>query len=562
MRNSRPYPRGFSYGHQTCNFSELTAKLCVIIVSSMGKIAKYLNQLTVGNVFDNPEILERYATDHSALKIKPKFVAFPESTDDIRKLMKFFNQLAVKDIKVAVTPRGTGHDMGGAALTNGIIISTEKLNRLLEIDPREKLVHVQAGITLKELNTALSVSGLTIPVDADGDETIGGLISNCPVDNCSGKYGGISNYVERIEVVLANGECIQTNRLKKYALAKKAAERSVEGTIYRKMVKIVKNEQNLIEKIRKHDCDLSGYRNIVEISKKESMDLTPLFFGAQGTLGIISEVILKAVPMNSRPMRVVATFKEIGTALIYMKAIQALKPEKIDFYDLKIIAEARETGKNLDGVIKKLDDGYVIYASFTERAASKLKKIMILKDKLPRSSKFVFEKPENKTTLNEFENSLTNYLSYVKDGERVPILTNFYLPEENIEDFLKDLKILGEKLKLDLALYGSLATSIYSLRPKFNLEAEDYNKQATTFLRAGAYVINRQEGKLAGGTPEGRLKAVVVNDEMPDSEKQLYNDIKRIFDPNEILNPDIKLGAVSRFTLTHFRNTNQPKIMI
>ena len=51
----------------------------------MGKIARYLNQLTVGNVFDNPEILEKYATDYSALKVKPKFVAFPESTDDIRK---------------------------------------------------------------------------------------------------------------------------------------------------------------------------------------------------------------------------------------------------------------------------------------------------------------------------------------------------------------------------------------------------------------------------------------------------------------------------------------------
>ena len=245
-----------------------------------------------------------------------------------------------------------------------------------------------------------------------------------------------------------------------------------------------------------------------------------------------------------------------------MKEIQSMKPEKINFYDLKIIQEARETGKNLDGVIRRFESGYVVYASFSERAGSKLKRILALKEKLPRSTKFVFEKPENRTTLNEFENSLANYLSYVKNGERVPILTDFYLPEENIEDFLKDLEVLGEKLKLDLALYGSLATSIYSLRPKFNLEAEDYNKQATTFLRAGAYIINRQGGELAGGTPEGRLKAVVINDEMPEAEKKLYTDIKQIFDPNGLLNPDVKLGAVSRFTLTHFRNTNQPKIMI
>ena len=518
--------------------------------------------MTVGNVFDNPEILENYATDHSALKVKPKFVAFPESTDDVRKLLKFFSQLANKDIKVAVTPRGTGHDTGGAALTNGIILSTEKLNKLLEIDPRERLVHVQAGITMKELNTALSVSGLTIPVDVDGDETIGGLISNSPVDDCSGKYGGITNYVERIEVVLANGECIQTNRLKKYAVAKKAAEKSPEGIIYQKMAKIIHDQQHVIEKIAKDDYNLAGYHNVTAVSKKETMDLMPLFFGAQGTLGVITEVILKAVPMSNRPMRVVATFREFETAITYMKELQQMKPEKLNVYDLKIIREARETGKNLDGVIRKLEDGYVVYASFTERAGSKLRKIMAMKDRLPRSAKFVFEKPENKTTLNEFENSLVNYLSYVKNGERVPILTDFYLPEENIENFLKDLNILSEKLKLDLAIYGSFATSIYSLRPKFNLEAEDYRKLATTFLRAGAYVIHRQGGKLTGGTPEGRLKAVVTNEEMPEPEKRLYEDIKRLFDPHNIMNPDVKLGAVSRFTLTHFRDTNQPKIMI
>ena len=535
---------------------------CDIMISRMGKIARYLNQLTVGNVFDNPEILEEYSTDRSALKIKPKFVAFPESTDDVRKLMRFFDQLATKDIKVAVTARGSGRDTGGAALSNGIIVSTKKMNKLLEIDPRERLVHVQAGITLKELNTALSVSGLTIPVDGHGDETIGGLISNNTADNCAGKYGGIQNFVERIEVVLANGECLQTNRLKKYAVAKKVAEKTPEGALYQKIAKIVHDKRDLLYEIEDDRYTLAGYPGIASVPLKETMDLMPLFFGAQGTLGIISEVILKATPMKERPQRVIATFKEIGAALRYMKGVQELKPEKLDFYDLKIIREARETGKNLDGVIKRLEDGYVVFASFAERAGSRMKKVMLLKEKLPRNTKFVFEKPENKTTLNEFENSLVNYLGYVKNGERVPILTDFYLPPYNIENFLKDLKVLAEKLELDLALYGSYATGIYHLRPKFNLETEEFKKKATTFLRAGAYVIDRQGGKLTGGTPEGRLKAVAVNDEMLEPRKELYAEIKKIFDPSDIMNPDVKLGANSRFTLTHFRDTNQPKVML
>lgn len=528
----------------------------------MGKITKYLNQLVIGNVFDTPEILDKYSTDQSALRIKPKFVAFPESTDDIRKLIRFFNQLANKDIRVAVTARGSGLDETGADLTNGVVISTEKLNHLLEIDTRERLVRVQSGITLRELNTALSVSGLSIPIDGHDEETIGGIISRNAASECGGKYGGIYDYVERIEVVLANGECLQTERLKKYALAKRAADKSLEGELYRKVIKITKEKRELIEKIEQENRSLAGYPMIAKVPKRETLDLMPLFFGAEGTLGIISEVILRAVPIKKCPERIVATFKEIDHAIKYAETISALRPRKLNLFDLKIIMEAREAGKNLDGVIRKLDDGFVVFASFDERPSSALKKVMNMRDKFPRTAKFIFESQNDQPTLNEFENALSNYLSRVKDGERVPILTDFYLPRQNVAKFLEDLKVLEAKLDLRLELYGSLATSIYSLRPKFDLEDENFNKKATMFLRAGAFIISRQGGELAGGTPEGRLKAVVTNTTMLEPEKELYTQIKELFDRNGILNPDAKLGANSKFTLTHFRSTNQPKIMI
>ena len=528
----------------------------------MGKITKYLNQLIVGNVFDTPDILESYSVDGSALKIRPKFVAFPESTEDIRKLMRFFNQIAAKDIPVSVAVRGSGLDKGGADLSTGLIISTEKLNRMLEIDPRERLVRVQAGMTLRELNTALSVSGLTIPVGGHNNDTIGGLISNSPIDTKAAKYGGIMNYVERLEVVLTNGECLQTSRIKKYYVAKKAAEKSFEGDIYRKLAKLLHSKAELIDGIGKDTYSRSGYPNISKIQYKDTTDLAPLFAGAQGTLGVISEVILRAVPLRKRPFRVVATFKDLDPALDYAYDLKALKPSEINLYDLKIVQEARESGKNLDGVIRKLENGFVVFASFDERTNSCAKKLAALKERFPRTTKYIFEAPDTQTILNEFENILTVYLNAAKNSERVPILTDFYLPAHNLESFLKDLKILEQKLDLDLALFGSYATSIYSLRPKLHPEDKDYARKVATFLRAGAYIIDRQDGKLAGGTPEGRLKAVVTNTEMRESEKLLYNRIKDIFDQNGVLNPDIKLGASSKFTLTHFRTTSLPKIMI
>ncbi len=525
----------------------------------MGKITKYLNQLIVGNVFDAPEILEAYSTDHSALKIKPRFVAIPESTDDIRKLLRFFNQIAAKDIPVSVTARGSGLDESGAALSSGLVLSTEKLNHLLEIDPRERLVRVQAGITLKELNTALSVSGLSIPIGGHDYDTIGGLISNSPIDQYHEKYGGIRNYVERIEVVLSNGECMQTAKLKKYTVAKKAAEKSLEGDIYRKLSKLLKDERFLIEELKKEKQGKEGYPTIVDITRKEKMDLMPLFFGAQGTLGVISEVILRATPIRKKPARAVATFKELEPAIKFMNEIKELKPRELNLFDLKIIQEARESGKNLDGVIRQLEDGYVVFMSFDERGGLQLKRVMAKKNNCPRNTKFVFESQENKSLISEVENSLPSYLNQLRNSERVPILTDFYLPGRNLASFVKDLGVLEKKLGLELSLFGSYNNSIYSLRPKFKTDDPEYNKKFATFLRAGAYVINRQEGILTGGAPEGRVKAIVTNTEMLDAKKSFYSEIKKIFDQNNILNPDAKMGANSRFTLTHLRGADAPK---
>lgn len=528
----------------------------------MGKITKYLNQLITGNVFDDPEILESYATDCSVLRIKPRFVAFPESTEDIRKLMRFFNQIAAKNIPVSLTPRGAGLDEGGADLSSSLVISTEKLNRLLEIDTRERLVRVQAGITLKELNTALSVSGLTIPVGGHDYETIGGLIANCPVDLYHAKYGGIGKYIERVEVVLSNGECLQTMRYKKYALAKKVTEKSFEGDIYRKIVKLLKNKERLVSELDTKKTDLSGYPGVAKISHRENLDLTQLFCGSQGTLGVISEVILRAVPLRNKPLRFAVTAKDLSLMLPFLDALRTLKPREIELYDLRIIQEARETGKNLDGIIKKLDEGFVAYITFDEFKKFIAHRLNRIKEKIPRGVKLLLDTPENSLALNELENSLAAYLNRPKEGERVPILTDFYLPGVNLINFVKDLAVLSDKMGIKLELFGSYSTEIYSLRPIFKFSEEGFNKKIATFLRAGAYIINRQGGSLTGGTPEGRLKAVVTSGEVMDSEKGLYEEIKNIFDPNHILNPDVKLGANSKFTLTHLRDAESKRLMV
>ena len=109
---------------------------------------------------------------------------------------------------------------------------------------------------------------------------------------------------------------------------------------------------------------------------------------------------------------------------------------------------------------------------------------------------------------------MTIFLNSTRTGERVPILTDFYLPSENLGRFINDLTLLEKSLKLDLAIYGSYAASNYHLRPRFKVEDEEFARKAVAFLRAGNYLIKHEGGSITGGAPEGRVKAIVTNDEM------------------------------------------------
>lgn len=528
----------------------------------MGKVAKYLNELIVGNVFDAPEILELYAVDRSVVKIKPKAVALPESTEDLSKLMRFCSQLVVKEIKIPVSVRGSGLDEMGADIGEGIVVSTEKLNRLLEADRRERLVRVQAGITLKELNTALSMYGLTVPIGGRDNETIGGLISNCPSDIYAGKYGGIMNFVERIEVVLPSGDVIQTNRLNARAVAKITQEKTTKGKLYRKILDLTKSSAELIQEIKQAGHGSAGYATITQVDRKGTIDLMPLFFGAQGTLGIISEVILRAVPIKSKNARVVATFKDFNNAQRFLDFANELKPCQLDIYDIEIIRAAKSFGKKLNAVSDRAEMGFVVFAKFDHKINSCVKKINSIKKVLPRTTQLVVESLENQQKLDEFETSLASFLNQVRVGERVPMVVDFYLPSDNVLKFLDDLAVVEKSLEMELKLFGSYAASNYSLRPKFNLEDEDFAKKALAFLRASNFIIERQGGSITGGAPEGRVKAIVTNPGLSEREKALYLEIKNIFDPRGILNADIKLNADPKFTVKHFRTTSSAKTVL
>lgn len=520
----------------------------------VNKIAVYLNRHLTGNVFDKDSILEAYSTDRSMLKVKPRFVALPETTSDIRKIVRFVGQLAEKKFDLPIAIRGSGLSKTGADLSDGLVISMEKMNHTRELDAHDRLIHVQAGITLGKLNAVLAPHGLTLPVSADPRETIGSLIANAPRDKFSARYGGIMNYVDRVEVVLANGDLVQTTRLNFAHLNSKKSEKGLEGEIYEKVDELLLKNTGIIAKqppeVR------TGYPGLRHVRRNHghTFDLLPVFFGSEGSLGIITEVIMRVEVLPPKPHRFFAVFGSLKAATSFADSLTKFNPLSVELFDTRIFKAVDDFGKQPDLLTRKFDDGYLVLASINDKTGKARRKLRHIVHSLPKSAYIVVENPaKNSLEFDDFASALTSFLNDTGKSERPNLLHDFYLPKDHLEDFAKDLAKLEKSSKTKLALFGSYATDIYSLRPDFDLKKIDDRRAALTLLRDFNELLKNHNGSLAGGLPEGRLKPIVMYPNLDEEELKLIKNLKKIFDKQNIFAPEVKSNYDTRSAVRHLR---------
>ncbi len=527
----------------------------------MSKLANYLNRYIIGSVFDRPSVCEAYRSDRSILEMTPRIIAMPENTDDVRHLVTFADQLAVRGYRLPVTVRGTGLDKTGAAIGEGMILSMEHMDRIEEIDLRGRLIRVQPGITLGALNAALGLHGHCLPIDYDPKATLGGLIANCPTDDMMAHTGGIYHFVERAEVVLSSGEIVQFGPYSPRHIATKIATSSFEANLYRRIDQILDEHGDTIVDRGMHPFDAAGYANITKIKQNRSVNLLPLLFASQGTLGIVTDIIMRIEVLPPPMTRLAVVLRDLRALLRFANFVVDLDPSILKLCDLRLMQTAAEQGKEIELLNHLPETGWLVVVGFNEphrRASRKLKHCI---DLLPVGTYVVEETDDNSERFDELNSALTCYLNNDGDGERLPIADDVYIPNYKFEDYVNKLKMLEKTLELSLPLYGSFATSNYTVRPEIDYTAVDDRRKAMMFLQQYGQLVRDCNGSLTGGSPEGRTKALPLNDIYTDAERALYTEIKDAFDPNHILNPGVKLGAELKNTLRHMRTTTQKGII-
>jgi FAD/FMN-containing dehydrogenase len=426
----------------------------------MSKIAQYLNEHLLGEVSSLASLRARYATDESVLTITPELVAFPKTTNDVRKLMRFSWQLAEKGHVLGVTPRGLGTDTTGGAIGSGVVLdTTQYLNQILYVAAKDKnkIVHVQPGVSLKTLHEALRWNGLTIDAFTpnNSDMTVGGAIAAGVVGETSGKYGTVADAIERMEVVLANGDLMETGRISKREVSKKQGEQTLEGEIYRRIDGILEDNTELIESLSSAN-DNTGYRIDQVRAKDGSLDLTPLFIGSQGTLGFISEIVLRTGFYNGDEAAVAVACESPEQARDVADVLRECEPTTLTSIDGAFYTEARARGKKfLFDIEQPLAFSALVYASFDDFGDKARER------KLKRAVKALQKQSITGYTSDEFRlddlHALRDVATTVAlptrvDETPVHIGNGAYVPAERLEDFSGQVAALAEKHHIALPL--------------------------------------------------------------------------------------------------------------
>ena len=513
----------------------------------MNKVATYLNEHLVGEVLVDSREVAKNSTDHSPLLIQPEMVAHVANTSDIRKIMRFCWQLAEKGHALSITARGVGTSSTAGSIGGGIIISPVKhMNRIVGIDPKQRLIHAQSGAMVSGVNMTLSThSGMRLPPisSTQDDGTIGGAVASGAAGFMASRYGVFGDSVKQLEVVLANGDVLQTSRLTKRDVNSKKGLHTFEGEIYRQIDNLISDNQELIDSLETA-CS-SGYSAIAKVRKKDgSIDLSPLFIGSEGTLGVISEAILQSQFARRNLSVVISAFESFGDAHAAVDVVVAAKPAASGLVDGRIVKRAAKQGKVKDFAPSEVFGGGLTIAvidDFSERNRQRIAKK--LEKDLSKATGHV------KTTILHIADAeiseISSILSLAKNPadaqEIVPgAFDGLWLPGVQLSSFFAEIAKLEKEFSVELPAFVDISRGFVDLLPVFDMKKVTDRQKMIRVLNSVAEIVVKHSGSLSGHDGEGRLKSLVVYSTMNEAEATLYQQVKDIFDPHGILNPGVK----------------------
>jgi glycolate oxidase len=441
--------------------------------------------LGAGAVVTDEDILQTYSVDRAMYcpAGTPLALVHARSTADVQHVMR-----VATEHRVAVVPQGARSGLSGAAnaIDGCILLSLEKMNQVLEVDAPNRLVVTQPGIYNAELSRKVAEEGLFYPPDPSSWEfcSIGGNVSTNSGGLCCVKYGVTTDYVLGLEVVLADGQVLRTGR------------RTVKG--------------------------VAGY------------DLTRLFVGSEGTLGVITEITLMLRPATERPLTVAAVYDSAATAAEAVSRVVrcGVVPSLLEFMDrvsVQAVNEAFNMGIDPQAgalVLAQSDAG-------GDRATAEIARIAEVLEQAGAIEIAVADDPaEGELLLAGRRQVLT---AFEKLG--TTMIDDVCVPRNRLAELVERVEQVSKGCGLTIGIVGHAGDGNFHPTVVFDGQDPDQVARAKQAFDDIMGISLELGGTITGEHGVGVLKMALLERELGDLSLRVHRDLKRALDPLGILNP-------------------------
>ena len=430
------------------------------------------------------EDLVCYAYDATARTYLPDAVLFPKNVKEVSGILRLANEHGF-----FVIPRGSGSGMtgGSLAVNGGVILVMTRFNRILKIDKENLIAHVQPGVVTGRLHKAVEKAGLFYPPDPASSEfcTIGGNLAECAGGPRAVKYGVTRDYVLGLEVVLPTGEIINTG------------VQTAKGVV--------------------------GY------------DLTRLLIGSEGTLGIITRMTLRLLPLPETVRTMMAVFDKMEIAAETVSEVirRCIIPRSIEYMDNASIRCAESYLKA--GLPVEAEALLLIEVDGKEREADiAIKELKTLCTSHGATRVEIARTEEDAASLWKARKAISPALfQYGPDK----INEDIVVPRNRIPDMVRKIDALRAETGLTMASFGHAGDGNIHFNIMLDKKNEEDFKKAEAAVEALFDYTLELGGTISGEHGVGITKAPYIAKEIGPVELALMKKIKKVFDPKGILNP-------------------------
>jgi len=539
-----------------------------------------LKQAIKGDVLTDEQTLTVYSRDASLFEIKPQVVVFPKDEEDVKTLVKFVTKNKKNNPTLSLTARSAGTDMSGGAINDSIIVAFEKyFNHTPKI--HNNIATAEPGVYYRDFEKETLKHNLIFPSYPASREicAMGGIVNNNAGGEKSLQYGKTEKYIKKIKVVLADGNTYTLKPLSETELEKKMQEKTFEGEIYKKMHRLIMdNFEDIVKAKPQVSKNSAGYYlwNVFDKDKK-TFDLTQLFAGSQGTLGLLLEADIELVPIHKHREMMIIFLHDLSHLDQIINEALRLAPESFEAYDestLKLALRFFPEFTKLLGTKGIIQTAFsflpeflmvlfggmpklVLQIDFTGNDPLKLQdKIIELKEKLTPfhpKIRIAVENQEQKYWAIRRE-SFNLLRQKIRDKHTVPFIDDFVVKPEYLSEVLPLVTKIIKKYKgFIYTIAGHVGDGNFHIIPLVDITDPKIRQSIPVIAKQVYDLVHEYNGSITGEHNDGLIRTPYLQQMYGEKIITLFEQTKHIFDPNNIFNPRKKVFGDMDFAMNHIR---------